>query len=135
MGPPPHPGGPPPQKGAPPAPSHPPPRTRRPLAMTKSPPQADAADKVVKKDTEWRAQLTPEQYYVTRQHGTERAGTSPLNKEKRQGMFACVCCATPLFASDAKFDSGTGWPSFDKPAAAASVSKHEDRALFMRRTE
>ena len=103
--------------------------------MTKSPPAAPATDKIVKQDAEWRAQLTPEQYYVTRQHGTERAGTSPLNKEKREGMFACVCCGAPLFASEAKFDSGTGWPSFDKPAAAASVSKHEDRALFMRRTE
>lgn len=95
----------------------------------------DRAAKVVKTDAEWRAMLTPEQYYVTRQHGTERAGTSPLNKEKREGTFACVCCGEPLFSSDAKYDSGTGWPSFDKPAAEASVSEHEDRALFMSRTE
>jgi peptide-methionine (R)-S-oxide reductase len=95
----------------------------------------DRAEKVVKTDAEWRAKLTPEQYYVTRQHGTERAGTSPLNKEKREGVFACVCCGEPLFTSDAKYDSGTGWPSFDKPAAAAAVSEHEDRALFMSRTE
>ena len=95
----------------------------------------EAADKIVKSDAEWRAKLTPEQFYVTRQHGTERAGSSPLNKEKRAGMFACVCCGEPLFASDAKFESGTGWPSFDKPAADNAVSEHEDRALFMRRTE
>ena len=103
-------------------------------AMTKSPP-APTTDKIAKKDAEWRAQLTPEQYYVTREHGTERAGTSPLNKEKRAGMFTCVCCGEPLFASDAKFESGTGWPSVDKPADAAAVCEHEDRALFMRRTE
>ena len=103
--------------------------------MTKSQPAPDAAEKLIKKDAEWRAQLTPEQYYVTRQHGTERAGTSPLNKEKRAGQYMCVCCGEPLFASDAKFDSGTGWPSFDKPADGAAVSEHEDRALFMRRTE
>jgi peptide-methionine (R)-S-oxide reductase len=103
--------------------------------MTNSPPKADAPTKVVKPDADWRAQLTPEQYYVTRQHGTERAGTSPLNKEKRAGHYMCVCCGEPLFSSDAKFDSGTGWPSFDKPADRAAVSEHEDRALFMRRTE
>ncbi len=95
----------------------------------------EAADKIVKSDAEWRAKLTPEQFYVTRQHGTERAGSSPLNQEKRAGMFACVCCGEPLFASDAKFESGTGWPSFDKPAADNAVSEREDRALFMRRTE
>ena len=66
----------------------------------------DRADKVVKSDAEWRKQLTPEQYYVTRQHGTERAGTSPLNKEKRDGMYVCVCCGEPLFSSDAKFEFG-----------------------------
>jgi peptide-methionine (R)-S-oxide reductase len=103
--------------------------------MTKSQPAPDATAKLIKKDAEWRAQLTPEQYYVTRQHGTERAGTSPLNKEKRTGLYMCVCCGEPLFASDAKFDSGTGWPSFDAPAEGAAVSEHEDRALFMRRTE
>ena len=69
-------------------------------------------ERVEKSDAEWRAQLTPEQYKVTRQHGTERAGTSPLNNEKREGIFTCVCCGAPLFASDAKFESGTGWPSF-----------------------
>jgi len=102
--------------------------------MTKSA-LATPVDRIAKTDAEWRAQLSAEQYFVTRQHGTERAGTSPLNKEKRHGMSACVCCGEPLFASDAKCESGTGWPSFDKPAGAAAVSEHEDHALFMRRTE
>ena len=92
-------------------------------------------DKVVRTDTEWRQQLTREQYYVTRQHGTERAGTSPLDKEKRAGTYLCVACGEPLFSSKAKFDSRTGWPSFDKPADAQAVSEHEDGQLFMRRTE
>jgi peptide-methionine (R)-S-oxide reductase len=104
------------------------------IAMAISCPESDAT-KIAKTDAEWRAQLTPEQYYVTRQHGTERAGTSPLNAEKRAGLFTCVCCDAPLFASQTKFDSGTGWPSFDKPADAAVVSEHEDRSLLMRRTE
>jgi len=99
------------------------------------PQPAPRPGKVVKSDAEWRAQLTPAQYHVTRQHGTERAGTSPLNKEKRTGIYACVCCGAPLFSSAAKFDSGTGWPSFDRPTAAEAVSEHEDFSLFMRRTE
>jgi peptide-methionine (R)-S-oxide reductase len=108
--------------------------TEGPLAMAKSS-AVPHADRIAKTDAEWRAQLTPEQYYVARQHGTERAGTSPLNKEKRAGLFTCVCCGESLFALRAKFDSGTGWPSFDKPADGAAVSEHEDQALFMRRTE
>lgn len=100
--------------------------------MTKA---AQASDKIVRTDAEWRAQLTPEAYYVTRQHGTERAGTSPLNREKREGMYTCVCCGEPLFSSEAKFDSGTGWPSFDRPAEVTAVTEHEDRNLFARRTE
>jgi peptide-methionine (R)-S-oxide reductase len=102
--------------------------------MTK-PAQGIRADRIAKTDAEWRAQLTPYQYYVTRQHGTERAGTSPLNAEKREGAYLCVCCGEPLFASSAKFNSGTGWPSFDKPTDAAAVSEHGDRSLFMMRTE
>ena len=90
---------------------------------------------IKKSDAEWRAQLTPEQYKVTRQHGTERAGTSPLNNEKREGIFTCVCCGAPLFASDSKFESGTGWPSFYKPMNDDAVSEHEDRSFLMRRTE
>jgi len=101
--------------------------------MTKDAPAA--ADKVVKTDAEWRSALTPEQYHITRQHGTERAGTSPLNREKRQGTFACVCCGVPLFSSSDKYDSGSGWPSFDKPTSGDSVSQYEDRSHFMSRTE
>jgi len=92
-------------------------------------------ERVEKSDAEWRAQLTPEQYKVTREHGTERAGTSPLNNEKREGVFTCVCCGAPLFASDAKFDSGTGWPSFYEPMNDDAVTEHEDRSFLMRRTE
>jgi peptide-methionine (R)-S-oxide reductase len=92
-------------------------------------------ERVEKSDAEWRAQLTPEQYKVTRGHGTERAGASPLNNEKREGVFTCVCCGAPLFASDAKFESGTGWPSFYKPTNDDAVTEHEDRSFLMRRTE
>ena len=92
-------------------------------------------ERVEKSDAEWRAQLTPEQYKVTRGHGTERAGTSPLNNEKREGVFTCVCCGAPLFASDAKFESGTGWTSFYKPMNDEAVTEHEDRSFLMRRTE
>jgi peptide-methionine (R)-S-oxide reductase len=93
------------------------------------------ADKVVKSDAEWKSQLSPEQYYITRQHGTERAFTHPYNALKAAGLYTCVACSQPLFASDTKFDSGTGWPSFYKPIGAEAVSEHEDRALFMRRVE
>lgn len=94
-----------------------------------------ASKKVTKSDAEWRTELSPEAYKVTRKHGTERAFTSPLNNEKREGMFNCVCCGAPLFSSEAKFDSGTGWPSFYKPAEGAEVAEHDDRSFFMRRTE
>ena len=90
---------------------------------------------VQQSDAEWREKLTPEQYKVTRQHGTERAFTSPLNEEKRDGTFHCVCCDAPLFQADAKFDSGTGWPSFTDVAAADTVTKHEDNSYGMRRVE
>lgn len=95
----------------------------------------DAPEKIHKSDGEWRAELTPEQYKVTRKHGTERAFTSPLNDETRAGTFNCVCCGAPLFRSEAKFDSGTGWPSFVAPVSPSAVEEHEDRSLFMRRTE
>ncbi|RAI00923.1 peptide-methionine (R)-S-oxide reductase [Acuticoccus sediminis] len=91
--------------------------------------------KVQKSDADWRSQLTPEQYRVTRRHGTERAYTSPLNAEKRSGTYTCVCCGAPLFRSETKFDSGTGWPSFYQPVSGGAVEDHEDRSLFMRRTE
>ncbi|HEY8578308.1 MAG TPA: peptide-methionine (R)-S-oxide reductase MsrB [Beijerinckiaceae bacterium] len=83
---------------------------------------------------EWRRVLTPEQFRVLREHGTERAGTSPLNAEKRAGRFHCAGCGLPLFDSDAKFESGTGWPSFFKPLEGA-VETSEDRSFFMTRTE
>ena len=85
-------------------------------------------------DAEWRQRLTPEQYYVLRKQGTERAGTSPLNYEKRKGTFACAGCDLPLFSSDTKFESGTGWPSFWQPLPNA-VGTTTDRSFFMTRTE
>ena len=86
-------------------------------------------------DDEWRQRLTPEQFRVLRQHGTERAGSSPLDKEHRAGVFACAGCGQPLFASEAKFNSGTGWPSFTAPMEGA-VATSEDRTLFFQvRTE
>lgn len=97
--------------------------------------QTSTADKVVKTDAEWRAELSPEAYRVARKHGTERAFTSPLNNEKRRGMFACVCCGAQLFKSEDKFDSGTGWPSFTRPADDGQVGESDDSSFFMRRTE
>ncbi len=84
-------------------------------------------------DDEWRQKLTPAQFTVLRKHGTERAGTSPLNQEKRTGVFVCAGCGQKLFASDTKFESGTGWPSFFAPLEGA-VDTTEDRSLFMSRT-
>ena len=91
-------------------------------------------DKIVKTDAEWRDQLTPEAYRVTRKHGTERAFTND-DFPKQAGTFACVCCGVPLFEQDTKFDSGTGWPSFYQPIAPEAVGEKEDRSFFMRRTE
>ena len=85
-------------------------------------------------DDEWRAKLTPEQFQVLRQHGTERAGTSPLNKEHREGVFRCAGCGQELFTSETKFDSGTGWPSFWAPMPDA-VETTTDRKFGMERTE
>jgi peptide-methionine (R)-S-oxide reductase len=93
------------------------------------------ADKVVKSDAEWRAQLTPEQYKIARQKGTERAFTGSYWDTKTPGTYACICCGQELFASDTKFDSGTGWPSFWAPIARERIETEEDRSLFMRRTE
>jgi peptide-methionine (R)-S-oxide reductase len=87
-----------------------------------------------KSDEEWRRELPSETYQVLRRRGTEPAGSSALNDEHRAGTFRCAGCGQPLFASDAKFDSGSGWPSFFKPIPAA-VGTEEDRSLFMRRTE
>ncbi len=96
---------------------------------------SDTKSKVEKTDAEWRAELTEDQYRILRCHGTERAGTSPLNDEKRRGIFKCAACGTELFASDTKFESGTGWPSFYAPADPNAVDTTEDRSLFMVRTE
>jgi peptide-methionine (R)-S-oxide reductase len=85
-------------------------------------------------DAEWRARLTPEQYNVLRGHGTERPGSCALNYEKREGTFSCVGCGQPLFKSGKKFESGTGWPSFDQPLEGA-VGISEDRKFGMVRTE
>jgi peptide-methionine (R)-S-oxide reductase len=89
---------------------------------------------VTKADAEWRATLTPEQFRVLRGHGTERAGTSPLNYEKRDGTYACAGCFTPLFTADTKYESGTGWPSFFRPIPGA-IGTRTDRSFFMTRTE
>ncbi|MDX1716558.1 MAG: peptide-methionine (R)-S-oxide reductase MsrB [Anderseniella sp.] len=88
-----------------------------------------------KSDAEWRQQLTEEEFYVLRKHGTERAFSHPLNNNKKTGDYVCAGCGNPLFTSDAKYDSGTGWPSFYEPMSEDAVSEHEDRSLFMRRTE
>ncbi|WP_162651848.1 peptide-methionine (R)-S-oxide reductase MsrB [Lentilitoribacter sp. Alg239-R112] len=92
-------------------------------------------EKLVLSDAEWRERLTPEQYKIARKHGTERAFTSPFNENKAAGSYNCVACGTELFASDAKFDSGTGWPSYFKPMTDNAVSEHKDRSFFMTRTE
>jgi peptide-methionine (R)-S-oxide reductase len=85
-------------------------------------------------DADWRRRLSPDEYRVLREHGTERAGTSPLNREKRDGTFACAGCGAPLFESGTKFESGTGWPSFFRPIEGA-VDTKSDRSYGMVRTE
>jgi len=87
-----------------------------------------------KTDDEWKTSLTAEQFHVLREHGTERAGTSALNQEKRPGTFRCAGCGQPLFSSETKFESGTGWPSFTAPLEQ-SIATKVDRSLFMTRTE
>jgi peptide-methionine (R)-S-oxide reductase len=96
---------------------------------------ANTTGKLTKTDADWRKQLTPQQYRVTREHGTERPFTGPYVNEKRAGTYACVCCGETLFAADTKFESGTGWPSFYKPLQPGAVEELDDRSWFMRRTE
>lgn len=91
-------------------------------------------EKIVKSDAEWKAQLSPEAYKVTRRHGTERAGSHD-DFPKSPGVFHCVCCGAALFGTGEKFESGTGWPSFYAPISEDAVETQEDRSFFMRRTE
>jgi len=92
-------------------------------------------EKVKKSEHEWRNELTPEQYEVVRNKGTEAPFTSELNDVKEPGQFVCVACGQPLFDSEHKFDSGTGWPSFDRPMDDEKVETEADNSLFMKRTE
>ena len=96
---------------------------------------ADDGKKIVKTDAEWRETLTPEQYEVTRMKGTERPFTGKYNACKDEGTYVCQCCGNPLFSSDTKFDSGSGWPSFYAPIAPDAVAEESDNSFFMRRTE
>ena len=91
--------------------------------------------RVVKIEAEWKKQLTPEQFYVARLGGTERAFSGPYWNDHRAGLYHCVCCGAPLFRSETKFESGTGWPSFFRPISDEAVEEHADRSLGMARTE
>jgi peptide-methionine (R)-S-oxide reductase len=93
------------------------------------------AQKVEKSEAEWRKQLSPEQYHVTREHGTEGAFTGEYWNNKDKGTYVCVCCGEPLYSSETKFDSGTGWPSFYAPVREESIGTLTDRSLGMTRTE
>lgn len=93
------------------------------------------AEKITKSDEEWRGQLTEEQYQVCRNKGTERAFTGEYWDNHEAGVYKCACCGEPLFSSETKFDSGTGWPSYFQPLSESTVAEHEDRSLFMTRTE
>jgi len=99
------------------------------------PTELQTMDKVIKSNAAWRKQLTKEQYEVARGKGTERAFCGAFYDHKKPGIYTCVCCDLPLFASNAKFDSGTGWPSFFQPIAKENVSTHEDVSHGMKRTE
>lgn len=93
------------------------------------------SEKIIKPDTEWRAALTPEQFQVARKKGTERAFTGQYWNNHEKGVYRCICCGAELFHSAEKFDSGTGWPSFWKPANPENVGTETDNGLFMQRTE
>jgi peptide-methionine (R)-S-oxide reductase len=104
-------------------------------SVTTSTNMPEKIEHITKTDEEWRKQLTPEQYKVTRQKGTERAFTGALWNNHEAGVYKCVCCDLPLFSSETKFESGTGWPSFWQPIKPEHVRNHEDNTFFMRRTE
>src|SRR5947209_484517 len=93
------------------------------------------ADKVSKSDADWRAQLTPEQYRVTRQKGTEAPFSGEYTETETPGMYRCVCCGEPLFTSETKYHSGCGWPAFYAPADESKIEEHDDGTFGMRRTE
>ena len=97
--------------------------------------KSERSDKIVKGENEWRAALTPEQFYVARKHGTERPWSGEHNERKDKGVYACICCGLPLFDSERKFDSGTGWPSFFAPVSNDAIGTTTDRSLFMNRVE
>ena len=109
----------------------------RPTASGAPPDQKGTSmtDKVVKSDAEWKKELTPQQYKVLREKGTERAFTGEYWNNHAKGTYVCAACAKELFSSDTKFESGTGWPSFWAPISKTSVEEHEDNSLFARRTE
>lgn len=91
--------------------------------------------RIEKTDAEWKKELTPEQFEITRRNGTERAFTGEYWDNHAEGVYRCACCGAVLFSSDAKFDSGTGWPSFYRPVDGSSIRETEDSSLFMKRTE
>ena len=93
------------------------------------------ADKVTKSEIEWRAKLTPEEYYVTREKGTERPFTGKYHNSQEPGVYSCICCGQDLFSSEEKFDSGTGWPSFWQPIEEEAVVTEDDNSFGMTRTE
>ena len=96
---------------------------------------SDTRDKIRKSDEEWKRQLSREQFHVTRRKGTERAFTGKYHDSKTPGIYTCICCGAPLFSSEHKFDSGTGWPSYWQPVDPQAVEVEEDRSFFMVRTE
>ena len=103
--------------------------------MSEAQTESAAADKVVKSDAEWRAELSAEEYRIARRAGTERAFTGEYWQTKTDGVYNCRCCDAPLFGSDSKYDSGTGWPSFTAPVEPEAVATRKDRSLFMVRIE
>ncbi len=95
----------------------------------------DKTVKIVKTDSEWQQKLSPEAFHVTRKHGTERAFSHPYSEQKETGIYHCICCDAPLFTSDSKFDSGTGWPSYFQPVNKEAIAEYTDKKLFSVRTE